>query len=77
MIRSRYDIVNEFPLQKSQQSPRDFTLFLMNHLIHTVGLSAREAERDARAMLAEKRLVEEGDYAYVLDDDHNYVYFVQ
>ena len=74
---TRYDIINEFPLQKSQMAQRDFTLFLMNHLIHTIGLSSREAERDARAMIAEKRLVEEGDYAYVLDDDHNYVYYVR
>ncbi|MEE9574335.1 MAG: hypothetical protein V3W20_14865, partial [Candidatus Neomarinimicrobiota bacterium] len=74
---TRYDIGKEFAVQKSQMSPQDFNLFLMNHLIHTVGLSPKEAERDARAMIAEKRVVEEGDYAYILNDAHSYVYFVR
>ena len=74
---TRYDIANGLAVQKSQLSSSDFNLFLMNHLIHSVGLSPKEAERDARSMIAGKRVVEEGDYAYILNDAHSYIYFVR
>ena len=74
---TRYDIMEEFITQKETMKPLDFKVMLLSHLLTNVGLTEINAQREAAALITGKRIIRDGDYAYILDPDHNYLYFVR
>ena len=72
---TRYDILDEFKTEQETQIPNDFKIFLINHLMHNAGLSDKAAQIEAKSIIEGKREVNIGEYAYVLDDNHQPVYF--
>ena len=74
---TRYDIIEEFATQKETMEPLDFKVMLLSHLLTNVGLTEIKAQREAAALITGKRIIRDGDYAYILDPDHNYLYFVR
>ena len=62
---------------KPPWSPEQFNNFLTEHLVKNAGLSAELAKREAGAMIAGKRRVRENDYAYVVNDDYQNIYYVR
>ena len=73
--QTRYDIIEEFKTQQSQMVPNDFRIFLVDHLIKNVGMTQEQSEKEAKSILEQKREVTEGDYAYLLDDNFQPLYF--
>jgi len=73
--QTRYDIIEEFKTQQSQMVPNDFRIFLVDHLIKNVGMTQEQSEKETKSILEQKREVTEGDYAYLLDDNFQPLYF--
>ena len=73
--QTRYDIIHEFQDESELLTPEEFKKSLKDHLITQVGLDPTEAERETNAMIEGKKRIIEGDYAYILDDEHKYVYY--
>ena len=74
--RSWYEIIQEFSTEQATMEPKQFNTFLTAHLIKNAGLSEELAKRETAAMIAGKRRVQENDYAYVVNDDYQNVYYV-
>ena len=72
---TRYDIIDEFEEQKDSMSPDAFNNFLIEHLINDVGLTTDEARKEARAMITKKRLVEKEDFAFIVNENNENIYF--
>ena len=72
---TRYDIVNEFTIEKNTMSPSNFNDFLIEHLIKNVGLDEVNAAREARSMIEGKRLVSAGEYAITSNQYGNNIYY--
>mgnify|MGYP005989217081 CR=1 FL=1 len=72
---TRYDIIEEFKQEQEIQLPNDFKIFLINHLMHTAGLSPAAAQVEAASIIQGQREVQPGEYAYLLDDNYKPVYF--
>ena len=66
---TRYSILDEFKDQQSTLSESEFLRFLVTHLSTNVGMTEENAIREANAMVTGKRVVAEGDYAIIEDDD--------
>ena len=73
--QTRYDIVNEYPVERDTMSSEEFEDFLKDKLIENVGLSEATAAKDAVAMVSGKRAVEEGEYAALEIDDGEKTYY--
>ena len=63
-----YDILNEYKDQQESMAPDQFFEFLTKKLQDNIGLSQIEAERDANAMIKNRRPVITGDYA-ILEEE--------
>ena len=74
---TRYEIIQEFSTEQATMEPKQFNAFLTEHLIKNAGLSEALARRETAAMIAGKRRVQENDYAYVVNDDYQNVYYVR
>jgi len=74
---TRYEIIQEFSTEQASMIPEQFNNFLTEHLVKNAGLSAALAKREAGAMIAGKRRVRENDYAYVVNDDYQNIYYVR
>ena len=74
---TRYEIAEEFSDEQAQMQPDEFNTFLTSHLVTNVGLSQELASREATAMIHKKRKIREGDYAYLMNDDHQNIYYVR
>ena len=74
---TRYDIIEEFEGEQARMSPNDFNAFLLNHLITNVGLTDENARREAMAMIQKKRLVIQGDYCYLLNQQGLNIYYIR
>ena len=61
--KTHYALLNEYKKPDPAMSTDAYIGFLINTLISKVGLKEPLARREAEAMLAGKRLVEDGDYA--------------
>jgi len=61
--KTHYELLGEYKKPDPAMSKDAYIGFLINNLISKVGLKEPLARREAEAMLAGKRLVEEGDYA--------------
>ena len=74
---TRYDIADEFLMQKEVMDPKAYRDFLMQHLIKNVGLDERQAEIESEALITKKRRVTQGDYAYTLNKSEQPIYFLR
>lgn len=72
---TRYDVLEEFKTEQEMQAPNDFKIFLINHLIHNVGMSTNDAQIEASSLIEGKRRVQPKEYAYLLDDYYQPVYY--
>jgi len=61
--KTHYDLLVEYKKPDPSMSSEAYIGFLINNLMSKVGLKEPVARREAQAMLAGKRLVEDGDYA--------------
>ena len=73
--QTRYDIVNEYPVERDTMGSEEFEEFLKDKLIENIGLSEVSAEKDAKAMVIGKREVEEGEYAALQIDGGEKTYY--
>jgi hypothetical protein len=60
---THYDLLAEYPKPDPAMTNDAYIGFLINNLMKKIGLTELVARREAQAMLAGKRLVEDGDYA--------------
>jgi len=60
---THYELLSEYPKPDPQMTNEAYIGFLINNLMKKIGLNQIMATREAQAMLAGKRLVEDGDYA--------------
>ena len=72
---TRYDIIENYKDEQASMKPAAFKEFLINELQNNIGLTLTEANRDAIAMIAEKRLIVDGEYASLLNDITNDIYY--
>ena len=71
-----YDLMNEYEylFDKKTMSKKQMVKLLSEKLIETNGLNTKEAYRDAKAMILNKRAVEDGDYAVIISEKDNSYY---
>ncbi len=74
---TRYEIIQEFSSEQASMEPAQFNDFLVKHLVENAGLSEVLATRETAAMIAGKRRVQENDYAYIVNDDYQNMYYVR
>ena len=72
---TRYDIIENYKDDRTSMKPAVFKEFLINELQKNIGLTLTEANRDAIAMVAGKRLIADGEYSSLLNDDTNDTYY--
>lgn len=60
---TRYDIIELYVQQQNSMPPPEFKEFLKNKLMENVGLSESDAEKETDAMIAGKRVVDDGNFA--------------
>lgn len=60
---TRYDIIKEYNNEKKNMEQEEFLSFLINKLITSIGLTEKDATRDAISMISGKRQVLDNDYA--------------
>lgn len=73
--QTRYDIIKEYSVEQSSMEPEGFEDFLKMKLVSNIGLSPETAAKDAKAMIAGKRIVEEGEYAALEIDGGEKTYY--
>jgi hypothetical protein len=73
--QTRYDIIEEYASERETMLPEDFLPFLTEKLITNIGLSEVSAEKDARAMIDGRRLIEDGEYASLEIDGGEKTYY--
>ena len=71
-----YDVIKEYDTELQDISENEKQSFLSLKLQQVNGLSANEASRDAAAMLFGKRVIQNGDYA-VLENEESLKYYVR
>ena len=75
---TRYDILDEFIDQQASMPPAEFNNFLVQHLETNVGLQNADALREAAALIAKKRRVMEGEYAFIVNAVNNEnIYYIR
>jgi|UniRef100_A0A6C0BXY7 hypothetical protein len=74
---TRYDIGDEYNDEKSAMPVEVFAEFLVQKLEQNVGLSKQKAFQEADAIINGKRKVDEGDYAFLIDDQDEYNYYIR
>ena len=74
---TRYDIYNELSNIKNMTNKTERTKALTLHLMTEMGVSSRNAERDAEAMVNGFKKVIDGDYAVLDTGDYDYRYYIR
>jgi hypothetical protein len=72
---TRYDINKEYNDEKDVMGNDEYREFITQHLIKNVGLNESQAIIESEALTIGKRRISEGDYAFIENDDGNFVYF--
>ena len=72
---TRYDIIENYNDEQSSMKPAVFKEFLINELRKNIGLTLTEANRDGVAMITGKRLITDGEYASLINDITNDIYY--
>ena len=65
-----YDIIDNYVNERETMSSSEFKQFLVTELENNIGLSTIDAVRDAEAMIEGRRVVENGEYC-VLNEENN------
>ena len=74
---TRYSIGEEYIEEKSAMPVEQFAEFLMSKLEQNIGLTKKQAFQESSAIINGKRLVEDGDYCFLIDDDDYYHYYIR
>ena len=74
---TRYDIIREFKSEQEQHSPDSFYDLLLQHMITNVGLTGDYARREVEAMIHNRRRVEKGDYAFIVDERGGNLFYIR
>lgn len=71
-----YSIINNYADEKNAMDKKQFFEFLTEKLVQTMNLTKRKALREAQAILEEKRVILDDDYAVLIDKEtnKNYIY---
>tara|TARA_B110000483_G_scaffold158511_1_gene188096 strand:- start:4790 stop:10639 length:5850 start_codon:yes stop_codon:yes gene_type:complete len=72
---TRYDINDEFQDEKDTMDDNSYREFITEHLTKNVGLNDSQALIESEALTIKKRRIAEGNYAFVENDDGNFIYF--
>jgi hypothetical protein len=73
---TRYETARSYKDKRSTSDPPAFRTFLVGIIMENVGLSERDAEIEADAMVLGKRVVRDGNYA-ILGENGDFQYFVR
>jgi hypothetical protein len=68
--QTQYDIIKEYEVEQSTMDAFEFKEFLTKKLQENIGLSEKDAILDADAMILGKRVVRDGNYAVLFDQDN-------
>ena len=68
-----YDLLNEYEslLERNSMSKEEMIKIVSNKLIENNGLNMTDAYRDAKAMINKKKIVENDDYAVLINEVNN------
>ena len=72
---TRYEIFDEFKVQRASLDKKDLKDFITGHLHTNIGLDDQEARREAEALIAGKRRVVEGEFAMLVADYNDFKYY--
>jgi len=72
---TRYDIIDELSEQQESMDKEEFNEFLIEHLVKNVGLSIEKASIDADALINKKKRVNTNDYAYIVNDSGENIFY--
>ena len=74
-----YSLVNEYAKEKTTMDTKHFFEFLTNKIMDIMNVTKKNALREARAIIEEKKEVIDGDYAIYIDKKtkKNYIYIRQ
>ena len=74
---TRYDIYNELGHIKAIKDQKSKKMQLISHLMGDLGISAKNANRDADSMISGKKTVIDGDYGLLDLGDYEYRYYIR
>ena len=74
---TRYEIAESFTREQETMDPQDFKMFLTMHLANELKMPVEEAELEAAAIVDKERRVDEGNYAYIINDRNQIQYYVR
>ena len=71
-----YSILNDFENEKTSMGTKEFFEFLTNKIMEIMNYTKKNALREAKAIMEEKREIIDGDYAVLIDNESkkNYIY---
>ncbi len=71
-----YSLSTEFSKEKQSMDTKDYFDFLVQNIMDKMSMTKKQASREAKAIIEEKREVIEGDYAVLIDKESNknYIY---
>ena len=71
-----YSILNDFENEKNSMGTKEFFEFLTNKIMEVMNYTKKNALREAKAIMEEKREIIDGDYAVLIDNESkkNYIY---
>ena len=71
-----YSLSTEFSKEKQSMDTKDFFDFLVQNIMDKMSMTKKNASREAKAIIEEKREVIDGDYAVLIDKESkkNYIY---
>ena len=72
---TRYEIIEEYSDKRQALGKRDFKAFLIENLKANVGMDDEDALEEAEAMIEGKRIVREGHYAALEEEDQPVKYY--
>ena len=72
---TRYEIIQEYSDKRQALSKRDFKAFLIENIKSNVGMNDEDALEEAEAMIEGKRIVREGHYAALEEEDQPVKYY--
>ena len=72
---TRYEVIEEYSDKRQALGKRDFKAFLIENLKANIGMSDEDALEEAEAMIEGKRVVREGHYAALEEEDQPVKYY--
>ena len=72
---TRYEIIEEYSDKRQALNKRDFKAFLIDNLKANIGMDEDDALAEAEAMIEGKRIVREGHYAALEEEDQSTKYY--